>query len=176
MNDESPLCPWRIPVLNSAFVILNSEFGSFMKQTFTTRSEAETIEIGQSIAQKLPENAVVQLVGDLGAGKTFLVKAIASVLGADPHHVSSPSFAIIHEYPLPGKPTMIHIDGYRLSTHRHEWEEIGIPELLRGPGLKFVEWPNEELASLGEHVVDIRITMNDDDSRTIEVEGLKSEE
>lgn len=139
---------------------------------FTTHSESETIAIGRAIAEKLPENAVIQLVGDLGAGKTFLVKSIASRFGADPHDVASPSFAIIHEYPLPGRATMIHIDGYRLSKHRHEWEEIGIPELLRGPGLKFVEWPNEELRSLGDNLIDIRITINDDDSRTIDVSGL----
>ena len=88
---------------------------------------------GREIARTLAPDAVVHLVGDLGAGKTFLARAIAAELGADPHEVASPSFAIVHEYPRRGGAPIIHIDGYRLSENRREWLEIGIPELLPAP-------------------------------------------
>ena len=108
---------------------------------FVCRSEEESEAAGREIARGLASDAVVHLVGDLGAGKTFLARAIASELGADPHDVASPSFAIVHEYPRRHGPPIIHIDGYRLSENRREWMEIGIPELLAGPGVKLIEWP-----------------------------------
>ena len=58
--------------------------------------------------------------------------------------MSSPSFAIVHEYPVAGGTPIVHIDGYRLSENRREWLEIGIPELLAGPGVKLIEWPKRE--------------------------------
>jgi tRNA threonylcarbamoyladenosine biosynthesis protein TsaE len=144
-----------------------------MSERFQSASEEETTAIGRTIARRLPPDAVVHLTGDLGAGKTFLVKAIAAELGADRHEVSSPSFAIVHEYPRKGLEPIIHIDGYRLSDRQHEWEEIGIPEILRAAGLKFVEWPKEELRRLAGTVIDITVTVEPDESRTIEIDGLR---
>src|ERR1700681_2473523 len=106
--------------------------------TFVCETEEQTAAAGRAIARTLSPDAVVHLVGDLGAGKTFLARAIAAELGADPLEVASPSFAIIHEYPLPGRPPVIHIDGYRLSDNRREGLEIGIPEILAGPGGKMM--------------------------------------
>jgi len=65
-------------------------------------TEEETAAAGREIAGLLPPDAVVHLIGDLGAGKTFLARAIAAALGADPAEVASPSFAIVHEYPVSG--------------------------------------------------------------------------
>jgi tRNA threonylcarbamoyladenosine biosynthesis protein TsaE len=62
-------------------------------------TESDTERAGREIARTLSADAVVHLIGDLGAGKTFLARAIAAELGADPHEVASPSFAIMHEYP-----------------------------------------------------------------------------
>ncbi|HUP47535.1 MAG TPA: tRNA (adenosine(37)-N6)-threonylcarbamoyltransferase complex ATPase subunit type 1 TsaE, partial [Thermoanaerobaculia bacterium] len=120
-------------------------------------TEAETAAAGREIARALPPEAVVHLVGDLGSGKTFLVRAIAAELGADPLEVASPSFAIVHEYPRPGGPPIVHIDGYRLSDRPREWMEIGIPELLSGPGLKLVEWPKREFEQFEDSHVEITI-------------------
>src|SRR6202171_6728173 len=99
-------------------------------------TEEETAAAGHEIARTLAPDAVVHLVGDLGAGKTFLARAIAAELGADPREVASPSFAIVHEYPRPSGPPIIHIDGYRLFGSRREWLQIGIPGLLGGRGIK----------------------------------------
>jgi len=115
-----------------------------MLRTYLCRDESETEAAGREIARSLAPDAVVHLIGDLGAGKTFLVRAIASELGADAHEVASPTFAIVHEYPIAGRAPIVHIDGYRLSENRRELMEIGIPELLQGPGVKLIEWPKRE--------------------------------
>ena len=133
------------------------------------RTEAETEAAGREIARRLPPDAVVHLVGDLGVGKTFLARAIAAELGADPREVASPSFAIVHENPRPGGPPIIHIDGYRLSDKPREWMEIGIPELLAGPGLKLIEWPKREFEEFEESHIEITIRARDDGAREIEV-------
>jgi tRNA threonylcarbamoyladenosine biosynthesis protein TsaE len=138
--------------------------------TFHCSSESETEAAGRQIARTLSPNAVVHLVGDLGAGKTFLVRAIAAELGADPLEVSSPSFAIVHEYPLHGAPPIIHIDGYRLSNSRREWFEIGIPEMLAGPGIKLIEWPKREFEEYEDEHVEITIRVLPDGAREIVVQ------
>lgn len=132
-------------------------------------TESDTARAGHELARTLAPDAVVHLVGDLGAGKTFLVRAIAAELGADPREVASPSFAIVHEYPCPGAAPIIHIDGYRLSENRREWLEIGIPELLSGPGVKLIEWPKEAFAEFEDGHVEVRITVREDGTREIEV-------
>ncbi|HKO57400.1 MAG TPA: tRNA (adenosine(37)-N6)-threonylcarbamoyltransferase complex ATPase subunit type 1 TsaE [Thermoanaerobaculia bacterium] len=134
---------------------------------WVARTEEETAATGREIARLLPRDAVVHLVGDLGAGKTFLARVIATELGADPLEVSSPSFAIVHEYPLAGGAPIIHIDGYRLSENRREWLEIGIPELLAGPGVKLIEWPKRAFAEFEEAHVEVAIAVGDDGARTI---------
>lgn len=136
---------------------------------YRSTSEEETEEVGRAIAEMLPRDAVIHLVGDLGAGKTLLVRAIAVALGADPLEVTSPSFAIVHEYPVPGAPSIVHIDGYRLSENLHEWFEIGIPEMLREEGLKFVEWPKEAFRRFAPSDFEIAFRVNDDQSRTITI-------
>ena len=135
------------------------------------RTEDETTAAGREIARTIAPNAVVHLVGDLGAGKTFLARAIAAELGADPREVASPSFAIVHEYPRPNGDPIIHIDGYRLSDNRREWLEIGIPELLAGPGLKLIEWPKRAFVEFEDSHVEINIGVLDDGAREITVSG-----
>jgi len=132
-------------------------------------TEQDTNRAGREIAHALEPNATVHLIGDLGAGKTFLARAIATELGADPLEVSSPSFAIVHEYPRAGGPPIIHIDGYRLSEKPREWFEIGIPETLAGPGVKLVEWPKREFADFEDSHVEITIRVRDDGAREITV-------
>jgi tRNA threonylcarbamoyladenosine biosynthesis protein TsaE len=140
-----------------------------MAEEFLCTTESETEAAGRKIAHSLPTDAVVHLIGDLGAGKTFLVRAIAAELGADPREVSSPSFAIVHEYPLPKGAPIIHIDGYRLSDRRREWFEIGIPEMLSGPGLKLIEWPKREFAEFEDGHIEITIRVREDGAREIAV-------
>lgn len=130
-------------------------------------TEDETSAAGREIARQLGRDAVVHLVGDLGAGKTFLARAIAAQLGADPLEVASPSFAIVHEYPLPDGPPVIHIDGYRLGDRPREWMEIGIPEMLAGPGVKLIEWPKRAFEQFEDSHLEVTIRVRDDGAREI---------
>src|SRR6185369_3776770 len=126
-------------------------------KTFICATEEETAAAGREIARTLDPDATVHLTGDLGAGKTFLARAIAAELGADPREVASPSFAIVHEYPRPNAAPIIHIDGYRLSESPREWMEIGIPEMLAGPGVKLIEWPKREFEEFEDAHVEVAI-------------------
>jgi len=139
-------------------------------RSWLCHTEAETEAAGREIAHMLADDAVVHLTGDLGSGKTFLVRAIAAELGADPREVASPSFAIVHEYSRPTGPPIFHIDGYRLSEHRREWLEIGIPELLAAPGIKLIEWPKREFEEFEDSHIEIVICALDDGTRQISVE------
>ncbi|HEX6159829.1 MAG TPA: tRNA (adenosine(37)-N6)-threonylcarbamoyltransferase complex ATPase subunit type 1 TsaE [Thermoanaerobaculia bacterium] len=140
--------------------------------TFVCPTEADTERVGRELARTRPRDAVVHLVGDLGAGKTFLARAISAELGANPNDVASPSFAIVHEYPRRGGPAIIHIDGYRLSDNRREWLEIGIPEMLSGPGVKLIEWPKEAFREFEDEHIDVEVRVRDDGAREITVTGL----
>jgi len=121
-------------------------------------------DIAAKILQHYKEKKLFVLVGDLGAGKTTLVKNIVSILGCT-SGVSSPTFSIINEYK--GKDERIyHIDLYRLKS-KSEAEEIGIEEYLYSGAYCFIEWPQiiEEL--LPEEVVLIKIENTGADSRKI---------
>ncbi len=101
-----------------------------------TSSAAETIALGHRLAADL--KGVVLLIGNLGAGKTTLVKGIAEGLGAArEEEVSSPTFTLIHEY---GNPTRVyHVDLYRLDTER-EVESLGLEDLWATDRLVLIEW------------------------------------
>jgi len=97
----------------------------------------ETRAIGRELSLALPENSVIGLSGDLGAGKTEFVKGIAEGLGAtDP--VTSPTFTLVHEY-RSGRLPLFHMDFYRLETEK-ELDEIGFDDYLREPGICAIEW------------------------------------
>jgi tRNA threonylcarbamoyladenosine biosynthesis protein TsaE len=105
---------------------------------FDTQTEEETIAAGRAIARALPPRAVVSLHGDLGAGKTTLVKGIAQErAGVDPDEVSSPTFTLIHEYGHPVR--VFHIDLYRLEQAR-ELATLGLEELEEREALILIEW------------------------------------
>ncbi len=105
---------------------------------FEAHSEEEQIEIGRKIAALLPEQAVVILSGDLGAGKTTLVKGIAEERAKiSPDEVSSPTFTLIHEY---GEPVSVyHIDLYRLESPAEVFG-LGLDEIFDRKALVLVEW------------------------------------
>jgi len=102
---------------------------------FRTASEEETIALGEALARDLPPRAVVLLIGNLGAGKTTLAKGIVKGLGAgDPDQVSSPTFTLIHEYPVAkskvsGGLKVYHVDLYRLDR-AVEVARLGLDELV----------------------------------------------
>lgn len=114
----------------------------FAKQKrFKTRSEAGTLAMGERVAEMLaPAPKLIVLRGELGAGKTTLVKGIASALGAaEAEDVTSPTFTLVHEYVGP-KMRLYHLDLYRLETER-ELLTLGLDEMAEAPdALVLVEW------------------------------------
>jgi tRNA threonylcarbamoyladenosine biosynthesis protein TsaE len=105
----------------------------------TTHSAEETIAFGKSLATKLSPPLVVLLGGDLGAGKTTLVKGIAEGFQAAlAEDVTSPTFTLVHEYHGPHT-TLYHIDLYRIDTQR-ELETLGLDDLLAPNSILLIEW------------------------------------
>src|SRR3982751_1089591 len=95
----------------------------------TTHSAEETVAFGRTLAELLSPPKIVVLRGDLGAGKTTLVKGIAQGFeAAEEEDVTSPTFTLIHEYRGPAA-TVYHIDLYRVDTQR-QLETLGLDDLM----------------------------------------------
>jgi tRNA threonylcarbamoyladenosine biosynthesis protein TsaE len=111
-----------------------------MTQDFTSHSAEDTIELGRQLAARLRTAHVVLLRGDLGAGKTTLVKGIAEGFGAaEADDVTSPTFTLIHEYHGPER-DVYHIDLYRLEKPG-ELDSLGLEDLmLEERNLLLIEW------------------------------------
>lgn len=137
---------------------------------FRTKSEEETIALGERLARRVAPGSVVLLTGELGAGKTTLAKGIVKGLGAaDPDEVSSPTFTLIHEY---GDPVRVyHVDLYRLDDPR-EAEALGLDELFDRGAVVLVEWGEKFPRLWPENRVEIRIRRLEGDERQIEAPGL----
>ena len=135
--------------------------------TVTTHSQDETAAIGRRLAATLLPGAVLLLIGDLGAGKTALVRGLAEGLGVPPEDVSSPTFTLIQEY-RGGRVPLIHVDLYRLNNAR-EIDELGLEELGLDAVLA-IEWA-EKLPRPVADAVTIRIEHGDGDARRVLVSG-----
>lgn len=135
--------------------------------TFTSHSEAETLQLGQMLADALESGTVVALVGHLGAGKTRLVQAVAEAAGVDRREVGSPTFVLVQEYA--GRWPIFHFDTYRLPG-REEFLALGAEEYMTADGVCFIEWADRvadtlpadhlriEIGNLGETSREFRIT------------------
>ena len=110
------------------------------EKRFRTRSVEGTLALGQKLAEILRPPMLVILRGEVGAGKTTLVKGIAAALGAaEAEDVTSPTFTLVHEYVGP-KVRLYHLDLYRLETER-ELLTLGLEEMADAPdALVLVEW------------------------------------
>jgi tRNA threonylcarbamoyladenosine biosynthesis protein TsaE len=111
------------------------------EKRFKTRSEAGTLAMGERVAEMLlPAPKLIVLRGELGAGKTTLVKGIAAALGAaEVSEVTSPTFTLVHEY-VGAKVRLYHLDLYRLEKER-ELLTLGLDEMADEPdALVLVEW------------------------------------
>jgi tRNA threonylcarbamoyladenosine biosynthesis protein TsaE len=121
---------------------------------------------GAQLAARLKPGDVIALSGELGAGKTCLVKGIAHGLGIA-QDVTSPTFTLIHEY-QGGRLPLYHLDLYRLR-HLAEAEAIGVDEYLAGNGVTVVEWAERIDHILPAHTQRIRLTIRSETQRDIEL-------
>jgi tRNA threonylcarbamoyladenosine biosynthesis protein TsaE len=133
--------------------------------TITTHSQDETADVGRQLASSLQPGSVLLLIGDLGAGKTALVRGLAEGLGVQPEDVSSPTFTLIQEY-RGGRLPLLHVDLYRLSDSR-EIDELGLDELGQD-GVLAIEWA-EKLPRSVDGSIEIRIAHGDGDERQISI-------
>jgi len=143
-------------------------------QQFESHSGAETIAIGHRIAKLLAPPKFLILRGDLGAGKTTLVKGIAEALeAADPDEVTSPTFTLIHEYEgtraVDGRrePVMLyHLDLYRIQNER-QLDSLGLDELQSPDSVVLVEWGEKFPSVVKRSQGEIEMRTTGGDSRAI---------
>jgi tRNA threonylcarbamoyladenosine biosynthesis protein TsaE len=128
-----------------------------------TRSEEETVALGETLAAELPAKVVVLLIGNLGAGKTTLAKGIVQGLGAaHADEVSSPTFTLIHEY----GPRVYHVDLYRLDR-AEQVATIGLDEIFERTAVVLVEWGERFPELMPEERVEITLRAVGGDEREI---------
>lgn len=139
-----------------------------------TKSEEETIKLGEEIAKRLKAGDFVALSGGLGAGKTTLVKGIAKGLGVkDYRHVNSPSFVLVREYK--GKVPLYHFDVYRLNNLK-DIEDIGYEDYLGRRGVVVVEWAGKMGRILPKGYLGVNLKIKDPETRIINIsEKLKAQ-
>ena len=111
------------------------------------------------------ENKIFAFYGSMGAGKTTIIKAICKVLGAV-DIVSSPSFTLVNEYRTSKGVTLYHIDFFRIKK-QEEVFDFGIEEYLSGDSYCFMEWPELIEDILPPGTVNVRITVDDNEQRTL---------
>jgi tRNA threonylcarbamoyladenosine biosynthesis protein TsaE len=133
---------------------------------FTTHSAEETIAYGRKLAAQLAPPKLVLLRGDLGAGKTTMVKGIAEAFeAASQDDVTSPTFTLVHEYRGP-RVTVIHIDLYRIDTEK-ELATLGLDDYMRDDTILLIEWGEKFPRLVKEKDVEIAIERVSENERKI---------
>jgi tRNA threonylcarbamoyladenosine biosynthesis protein TsaE len=135
--------------------------------------ESATGDFAKALAQQAPlQNAYIELVGDLGAGKTTFVRHLLKALGVQ-GRIKSPTYAVVepHEGSLPNSPTPFaiwHFDFYRFNDPQ-EFEEAGFRDVFASTGLKIAEWPNQAQGMLPTADLQLTLTVDAQEARHVQV-------
>jgi len=143
-----------------------------MDHSFISNSVNDLPEIARSILHQFPEDHIFALYGNLGVGKTALVKSLCRELGVDGQALS-PSFSLINEYITTKPPGLVyHMDLYRLNKI-DEFYDIGYEEYFYGKGICFIEWPEIIETLLPPNYVEVKIIRPtlDSEQRTISIKN-----
>jgi tRNA threonylcarbamoyladenosine biosynthesis protein TsaE len=134
-------------------------------KTLLWRDETATEEFARALAA-VPELrlAYIELQGDLGAGKTTLVRHLLRALGVR-GRIKSPTYAVVEPYELPGLHVW-HFDFYRFSDPR-EWADAGFRDIFASSGLKLAEWPEKAAGCVPLADLVVRLEVDDDASRRV---------
>jgi len=135
--------------------------------TFALHNASDNERTAQDILAALPHARVFALHGELGAGKTTLIKGFCAALGVK-DQASSPSFAIVNEYRTANGEPVYHFDLYRLKD-ASELEGIGFTEYVDIGHYCFIEWPELAEELLPDDVIYLRISVQSDGARVVEV-------
>lgn len=139
------------------------------KLTFKSTNVEETMRFGEKLGMLLSPGDVVALVGELGAGKTTLVKGVVQGLGVtDRRAVKSPTFSLVHTYK--GRMPVYHFDAYRLEDAQ-DMLDIGSDEMISGDGVAIVEWADKVSGCLPKEYLQITLTAVSQNERNIEICG-----
>lgn len=130
--------------------------------------EATTETCGRELAAAMGKRGVVLLRGDLGSGKTVLVRGLAAALGVDRREVQSPTYALVHEHRGEGG-VLVHADLYRLEAG--DVEPLGFDEHLEQGALLAIEWPDRWLRPPPD-AVEVDISQLEDGRRRLSIVGL----
>lgn len=133
------------------------------------QSEAHTRAFAaQLAAHPAIANAFIELHGELGAGKTTLVRHLLRALGVH-ERIKSPTYTVVEPHEVDGL-AIWHFDFYRFSDPR-EWEDAGLRDIFAAPGLKIAEWPENAAAVLPTADLVIRIEADPDETRHVTVKA-----
>ena len=134
----------------------------------TTHSAEETIAFGRTLARLLAPPKLVLLRGDLGAGKTTLIKGIAAAFeAASEDDVTSPTFTLVHEYRGP-LANLYHIDLYRVDTPR-QLQTLGLDDLIAEDSVLLIEWGEKFSRFVRDRDVEISLERVGENDRKIQV-------
>jgi tRNA threonylcarbamoyladenosine biosynthesis protein TsaE len=134
----------------------------------TTHSAEETIAFGRTLSRLLAPPKLVLLRGDLGAGKTTLIKGIAAAFeAASEEDVTSPTFTLVHEYRGP-LANLYHIDLYRVDTPR-QLETLGLDDLFAEDSILLVEWGEKFARFVRDRDIEITLERVGENDRKIQI-------
>jgi len=151
----------------TADVNRETKTGALLREVIT-RSPEETIAFGRTLGELLAPPKLVLLRGDLGAGKTTLVKGIAAAFeAAAEEDVTSPTFTLIHEYRGP-RANLFHIDLYRIDTQR-ELDTLALDDLRGDDGILLIEWGEKFPRFVRERDMEIALEQTGENQRTIKI-------
>lgn len=123
----------------------------------------------REFAGMMGDNTVFAFYGDMGAGKTTFINALCEALGVDPEETASPTFALVNEYRSDTTAELIyHFDFYRIDD-LEEALDMGVEDYFDSGAVCLIEWPEKVAAALPSDTVTVKITVNDDDSRTLTI-------
>ena len=139
-----------------------------MKRTIHITSESELPQVAAAILDATGRRTVVAFRGEMGAGKTTLIREIAAQLGST-DTVTSPTFALVNQYSADGGQKIFHFDFYRIDKPEEAFD-LGYEEYFYSGDLCLVEWPEKIERLLPENAVTVRITVDSEHARTFEIE------
>lgn len=132
---------------------------------FTVQTEQELPKIAEQLIDVFGKNRVVLFYGEMGAGKTTLIKQLCKVLSVE-EETTSPTFSIVNEYLSKNNQTIYHFDFYRIEEEAEVFD-LGYEDYFYGGNYCFIEWPEKIPNLLPEENVKVEIQLLDDNSRRV---------